>query len=341
MLRFEESFPSPDEKTNDLLYEMSMFYETYSRHTLKQRIHYTTLLAKWLHALRKVPDYRAQGAQPPCFSRRQMRCDGMWCELLFSAVDTGLQFLEIQTQIEKETKCELMSLEQRQETHHKARKVIGLLNYTYNVVRQGWKGLRPDFFRGLGEPHYDLIQLKALHLWVQAYGLWNRGFISIMKADMEPEPIFRTCAKILASPEAQQLSDWTNICHVTLESGTYTPLSTVPAESKPKFPPLWYNFARTEWIIAAANDAEHVDDLPRLVSLVRMLYMNDRPGCAERLIELEKRARNTQKPIPDAMSTLRWLSDRYPYMEEGRSMSTGDNPLRELPDKVFTYVSNQ
>jgi len=341
MLRFEESFPSPkDEKTTDLLYEMSMLCETYSRHTLTQRIRYTTMVAKWLHALRQVPGYRAQGAQPPCFGRRQMRCDGMWCELLFSAVDTGLMFLETQTQIEKETKCELMSSEQRQEAHCQARKVIGLLNYTYNVVSSGWKGLRPDFFRNLGEPRYDLSQLKALQLWVQAYGLWNRGFLSIMNGDMEPEPIFRTCAKILGSHEAQQLSDWSSICAIPLSTGNYTPLLTAPAESKPKFRPMWYNFARTEWVTAAANDADDADDLPRLLSLVRLLYINDRPGCATRLVQLENRARGIQKPIPDALSTLRWLSDRYPPLEESRSMSTGDDPLRELPEKVFTYRLN-
>jgi len=103
---------------------------------------------------------------------------------------------------------------------------------------------------------------------------------------------------------------------------------------------MWYNFARTEWVTAAANDADDADDLPRLLSLVRLLYINDRPGCTTRLVQLENRARGIQKPIPDALSTLRWLSDRYPPLEESRSMSTGDDPLRELPEKVFTYRLN-
>jgi len=340
MICFEESFPSPDVATDDLLCEMTILHETYSQLTIDQRIRYTTLIAKWTHALRQAPTYRAQGPRAPLFGRRQMRCDCMWSELLFSAVDLGLMFLARQSDFEQDMCSNGITLEERRLIHQQTRKVIGLLYHAFTVISKGWKGLRPTFFRNLQEPIYDLGQLQALHLWVQAYGLWNRGFITLQTKDMEAEPIFRTCGRILATHEAQQLLNRECICSQPLSTGAYQPLLQVPSSRcNNKFKHVWFNFARTEWIMAAANAADAAKDVPRIVSLVRLLYMNDRPYVANRLVELERRLQELQTPVLDPMATLTWLCDRYPCLPDSASMRLGDDPLQQNPSEVFVYTA--
>jgi hypothetical protein len=346
-MNYAECFPTQNEDTQSLLLEMSSLRESYDNHTLEDRLRYSTLVAQFLHALYDVrSSYRAH-VTPPLFGRANIRCDCMWSELLFSAVDTGIMFLSQQTQFEKQPNGpEVVSREHRAAVHQTARRVIGLLYHTIEQIRSKWKGLRPNAFQSIGAGQYDLTQLIALHRWVQAYGLWNRGFLALKSGDdIEPASVFRTCAHILQLNETQKHDKYGSLRHLEkLKEGPYERLTTRPSNpssstKKQVSRTNWYTWARTEWLVIAANNAEATNNLPRQLGAVRLLYINERPlpELPLRLWDLEKRADKAPTTSQEKEGVLlNWLYDLYPLLDEDKQMKVGQRPVSEENGFVFT-----
>ncbi len=347
-MNYEEMFPTDDENSRYLLSDLSRMREYYDTLDVESLVRYGTLIAKLLSTLfAKRPLYRAH-VVAPLFGRDNIRCDCMWSELLFCAVDTGQKFLREQTEFEKQPNGPLsVSEDERKSIHGTARRVIGLLYFAIEQIRSHWKGLRPSAFQSLGAPQYDLTQLVALHRWVQAYGLWNRGFLAMQTKDMESASIFRTCAHILQQPETRRYIEYASASDMQkLVGGNYQKMDSPPPEPKASSKPPkhfarvnWYTWARTEWLVVAANQAGSLNNLPQLLGAVRLLYINKRPNpdIPLQLWRLEERATTSFATTQDEGVLLKWFCDRYPLLDGNCQMKMGISPL-ESPDEERSFV---